>query len=57
LAAIPTRFSKNVEERDGAAGFNLRVLEISILRKDVTKQDYSGELSIMKLLWEEAVVC
>jgi hypothetical protein len=53
FGSYPDKVLQEWWKRDGAAGFNIRVLETLPYGQDETKQDYSEELSIMKLLWEE----
>ena len=49
----PNRELQKEWKEKGESNFTIEILEILEYNKDETKTDYSGELNILKLLWEE----
>lgn len=49
----PNRELQKDWKEDGESGFTMEILEKLKYDKDETKDDYSEELSILKMIWEE----
>lgn len=49
----PNRELQKNWKEDGESGFTMEILEKLKYDKDETKDDYSEELSILKMIWEE----
>jgi hypothetical protein len=49
----PNRELQKDWSKDGASGFTIEVLEKLRYDKDESKVDYSEELGILKMIWEE----